>query len=355
MKRECHTIQTLLQAYLKYEILDTEIQCHQCKTATTTARQFYIAKSPAILNIQLLYFNRSNYSNFIAMNGKSKQQIWVQKEIKINNDYYLLSSAIIHIGPSRHNGHYICIGRSINDCKIAWTRRGSDLQYRSYGTWYYANDNIKRTMDVEEVDKYLLKTTPSPRFYMKGLHFEDTCIYIATYIKTTNNIMSGNIPIPQNMPSSQLFSQNQQSDEKDQNQESDGYVNINSDNDVANNIHFHHNSCNSSSNHHNNNSNKETWNFSTNYNQQYVFNSPTKLICRKKLKENTYETDDGETEEEEERQNNDNSDEDDLNDNSAHTNPFEQEGVASDGDTIMKNNEQLDKFSQQSLPNLDEI
>ena len=51
MKRECHTIQSLIQSYLKYEILDTDIQCHKCKAPTTTAQQFYIAKFHHLLFI----------------------------------------------------------------------------------------------------------------------------------------------------------------------------------------------------------------------------------------------------------------------------------------------------------------
>lgn len=332
----------MITNYLKFEVLDESVHCSKCNRKTKTAQQYYIAKAPRLLYVQLLYFNMDN-SRVIPVWNKSKQQIWVQKEIMINENYYLLSSIIVHKGEQRQQGHYICIGRSINDCKTAWTRKGYDTDYQDYGDWHYANDKMKRSLDIKEVNKYLLTENPAPENYYRHPHFDNTCVYIACYVKIDNHYLANN------MPSSQLFTKNPRTNNDNENmerkiEEEYEFINLNTDDDETD-MHFYtdnnnnndslinrfdNNHINTNSNNKNccNNNNNDTYNFSTNYNQryQYTFNSIENR--------NDEETEEEEGKEEEKE---------------AGQTQISQEGIGSDGDTIMNDHgSQLESM----LPNL---
>ena len=323
LKKDCYDIQSLIENYFKFEVIDELVFCSKCNNKTKTAQQYYIAKSPSLLYAQLKYF-KMDRSGPIPIYRKSNQQIWIQKEIRIDDNVYLLSSAIIHKGAQREQGHYLCIGRSLNDCKIAWSRKGSDENYKNYGEWYYANDKMKRNMEIDEVNQYLLTQIPDQEHQYKNLNYDSTCVYIACYVKINNDYIAGT------MPSSQLFSQTNKDENQNKNtnstkaREEYEFIDLNTDDETTD-MHFY--VDNQAMNHHNSNcqNNNETYNFSTNYNQkyQYTFHSaPSQSLSMRRIN----------TRKEEEKRNEERKIEETEDEE---TEAEQEEGVGSDGDTIM--------------------
>lgn len=119
-------------------------------------------ESPFILSIQLKIFKNTMSSiNGRAIQTKIAKEMFVQKQIDIGNESFMLLSAIIHIGKNIESGHFIAFGRSTQDCHVAWSKRSEDPEhYKEYGEWTYANDVTKRSMPISEVNNFLLKHSP---------------------------------------------------------------------------------------------------------------------------------------------------------------------------------------------------
>ena len=174
-------LQQMIDGELKREIMNgnNKVNCPHCEKKTISTKQMVITHAPSILNVTIKLFD--NFGDKILRN------VYIQKEIQLNDGVhtYLLLSAIIHIGNKSRSGHYITIGRSIADCRKAWSiRKTNPKTYVEYGRWIYCNDQMKRVMKLKEVNNILLTKIPQNQ---RNGNCNPLSVYNVTYLKTSNN------------------------------------------------------------------------------------------------------------------------------------------------------------------------
>ena len=196
VKPGCKTIGGLIQNELAKEIVGgkNKVQCLNCditgNTKTTVTKQLSILNYPRYWIICLKMFENNG--------NKITRVITSPLHFKLQHVSFVLISAVIHEGHTQHRGHYIEIGRSVNDCIQAWINKGKkNPKWAEYGAWTYSNDSRKYPTTVGRV-KTLLGC------YGRRRNINNTkCAYILLYksfevdeIQINNSI----ITIPTNMP-----------------------------------------------------------------------------------------------------------------------------------------------------------
>ena len=126
--------------------------CHQCQKKTNSTKQIKLLKYPRYLNITLKMFD--------ATGQKLPKLVSVPFHLNlINSGYananYMLVSFIIHSGVMSDQGHYTQIGRSVSDTKNAWRQKNSSCNWSESGDWIYSNDEIKRSVKIQQIKNVL--------------------------------------------------------------------------------------------------------------------------------------------------------------------------------------------------------
>ncbi|XP_026286571.2 ubiquitin carboxyl-terminal hydrolase 36-like [Frankliniella occidentalis] len=99
----CTSVQEALRKFTNTEEVN-DFKCPSCDSINSYSRKIDILHEPEVLILQLKRFDSST-------DEKCDDCVTIDMDIVINEASFTFVSCVAHLGPSRKNGHYICITR----------------------------------------------------------------------------------------------------------------------------------------------------------------------------------------------------------------------------------------------------